>query len=1059
MRNRKVSSILAVAISLEMILTPVMANEQAATETRRVDNPVNAPRRNVNDGINNTAETIGMGLGLVGQVWDNAMRANSPQTPQNPQLAADMQKLREQMTPQPDKYFNPQKLSQIPGLANYLALNNINPATLDCKSLPTTLHDARPEVCRVGLSSTVNKPPQVQMAEMFSYFNQYFQVSKMYRNYTADSNADGQSFGVGCMNNAMNVLNGFFKYRTDELDKLTTNLEAMQNQFREASRADLDAIEDAVAVLDGGDSTIADKVRTRRPDLFDFKKRFNNPACNSMFAGDTLNEKGRQGGLNDINKEIRTSLTTKTGRYSGESYSTAHTTVVEDINKMADSVGRQLELDFPTFANNAQGYGDFLKGLPDAVSSSTGANQALRPDLFADIRTRFSQRMTRLTEQRGLLQNEIGSRGGGNAGQILQSLGRPNFEADVAALENRMKNECFQQSLASVNRERLMSRVYDPTGSQHSNRFASSFLKDKLNQILDDNSSSLEKKLADLRALETQTGATHYLRMENSYEVQDVDQQGNVQTTVVGASSVRTPAVFFSDLIRNCNAQFRANRLGNQITGAGAIQQMRQLNQDFQNLARTQASEIRRDVRKRLIECATPQEASNSVQGSCTSERFNTASPGFCANAALSCSQNMQACSRQAEGFVQEIKGQRTARVNNYKALMQKNKQDIVKIFDSALARYMRDGEQLRGVFGAGFSSPAGIQREVPEGQRYLNEFSQATDRSPDGKLLLEDPDQYVAMFKANIDRLKESVKKQQDQILGGDATGQGKGTPGLLGNHIKQTERNYAAVVAEATRISDECKGKHDAAVAQQEQELRRQQEEAQKRNRETGEKQQEFCQRFSMWANGHPNAACQGNINDLTSTVARLSGGSGSEIARFQEMCAGTQNTSTSGQEDRVIEICAPFRTPSPAGGNNNAEITRLESVTEADRTEEQRRTLARLIRERDEGAAGSDTGNQTLRGNCEIYNRCNSQQTTTTQNVPGQTTPVESRQGCREAYLSSIVRNIVRASGRPVETPTADSAPAFCRAGNNTDRNTPEGTILDQVRRRLEAGATAR
>ncbi len=1051
MRNRKLSSFLAMALSLEMVLSPVIAVAQDTPTTP-------PPRRNVNDGINSAAETIGLGIGLAGQVWDNAMRANQPAAQQNPQLAADMQKLREQMTPQPDKYFNPQKLLQIPGLGNYLALNNINPASLDCKSLPTTLHDARPEVCRVGLSSTVGKPPQVQMAEMFSYYNQYFQVSKMYRNYTADSNAEGQSFGVGCMNNAMNVLNGFFKYRTDELDKLTTNLEAMQNQFREASRADLDAIEDAVAVLDGGDSTIADKVRTRRPDLFDFKKRFNNPACNSMFAGDTLNDKGREGGLNNINREIRTSLTTKTGNYSGESYSAAHSTVVEDINKMADSVGRQLELDFPSFANNAQGYGDFLKGLPDAVSSTTGANQALRPDLFADVRTRFAQRMTRLTEQRSLLQNEIGSRGGGNAGQILQSLGRPNFEADVNALENRMKNECFQQSLASVNRQRLMSNIYDPTGSQHSNRFASSFLKDKLNQILDDTTSSLEKKLADLRALEAQTGASHYLRMENSYEVQDVDQQGNVQTTVVGASTVRTPAVFFSDLIRNCNAQFRANRLGNQVTGAGAIQQMRQLNQDFQSLARTQASEIRREVRKRLIECANPQDASNSVQGSCTSARFNTASPGFCANAALTCSQNMQACSRQAEGFVQEIKGQRTARVNNYKALMQKNKQDIVKIFDSALARYMRDGEMLRGIFGAGFSSPAGIQREVPEGQRYLSDFSQATERSPDGKLLLEDPDKYVEMFKANIAALKESVKKQQDQILGGDSTGQGKGTPGLLGRHIQQTERNYAAVVADANRIADECKGKHDQAVAQQEQQLRQQQEEAQKRARETGEKQQEFCQRFSMWANGHPNAACQGNVNDLTSAVARLSGGSGSEIARFQEMCAGTQNTSTSGQEDRALEICTPFRTNSPAGRDNTAEIARLEGITERD--EEQSRTLARLIRERDQGTAGAGAGSQTLRQYCERYNACNDRQYTMPSTAPNQTGPAATATqagGCRESEMNGLVRNIVRSSGRPVEPPTADSAPAFCRAGNNTDRNTPE-SILDQVRRRIEAGSTA-
>jgi hypothetical protein len=1019
MRHTKLSRVLALGLSLEMVLSPALALAETTTTPSPPLTPPTVNRR-TNDAIGGAAEAVGLGLGLAGHVWDNAMRMANPQgQAQNPQLAADMQKLREQMTPQPDKYFNAQKLMQIPGLGNYLALNNINPAMLNCTSLATTLHEARPEVCRVGISSSTGRPFPVQMAEMFAYYNQYFQVSKMYRNYSANSNADGQSFGVGCMNNAMNILNGFFQYRMNELDKLTTNLEAMQNQFREASRGDLDAIEDAVAVLDGGDSTIADKVRTRRPDLFDFKKRFDNPACNSMFAGDALNDRGRQGGLNDISKEIRKNLTTRNGRYSGESYSTQHTAVVEDINKMADIVGRQLELDFPTFANNAQGYGDFLKGLPEAVSSSTGANQALRPDLFADVRSRFAQRMTRLTEQRGLLQNEIGNRGGGAAGQVLQSLGRPNFEADLGALENRMKNECFQQALTSVNRERLMSNIHDPSASGHANRFASNFLRDKLNQILDDDS-SLDKKLADLRALEAQTGGRHFLRMENSYEVQDVDGQGNVRTTVVPASSVRTPGVFFSDLIRNCNAQFRANRLGNQTTGAGAIQQLRQLNQDFKNLARTQASEIRREVRKRLIECASPQEASNAVQGSCTPERFNTSSPGFCANAALTCSQNMQACNRQAEGFVQEIKAQKTARVNNYKALMQKNKQDIVKIFDSALARYMRDGEVMRGIFGAGFSSPAGIQREVPEGQRYLSEFQQATAQSPDGKLLLEDPDKYVEMFKQNIAMLKESVKKQQDQILGSEQTGQGSRSPGLLAAHIRQTEENYNKVVTEANRIADECKGKHDGAVAEQERQLRQQQEEQQKRNRELGEKQQEFCQRFNFAANGNPGPACQGNVNDLVMTVSRVGGG-GQGLGDFAQFCAGHQNTSSTGSSAmaQAIEIC------------NN------------------------LPPEGEQGGQAAPALSSALRTTCSQFLECTSSRSQPTST--GQTGQVQ-QGGCdpvvRDGYVASILRG--NGNNRGPATLSADSAPAFCRAGNNFDRNTPEEPLFDRIRRQLSGGA---
>src|SRR5690606_251632 len=139
---------------------------------------------------------------------------------------------------QDDKYFNPQTLSRIPGLMEYLALNNINPNSLVCKTLPTTLHEAKNEVCRIGVTTDRGAHPQAQLNEMFTYYNQYTQINKMYRNYTADSNVGGQMFGVGCMKNAMQVLNGFFQYRVNELNELVTNIEALNNQFKEASKTD-----------------------------------------------------------------------------------------------------------------------------------------------------------------------------------------------------------------------------------------------------------------------------------------------------------------------------------------------------------------------------------------------------------------------------------------------------------------------------------------------------------------------------------------------------------------------------------------------------------------------------------------------------------------------------------------------------------------------------------------------------------------------------------------------------------------------------------------------------
>lgn len=903
MKQRKLASLLAVTLSLELMVAPIIPSVHA--QSRPTSMTTQAAKT-----INSTAEAFSVGLGAVGQIWGQVNNMNNPNGGMSPQMAGDMQKLGEQMKTQPDKYFNPQKLSQIPGLGNYLALNNINPNMLNCPTLPTTLHDAKPEVCRIGITNDKGMDQSGQLNQMFTYYNQYFQVGKMYKNFSADSNTDGQAFGIGCMNNAMNILNGFFKYRIDELDKLTTNLEAMQNQFREASRSDLDAIEEAVAVLDG-DSEIADKVRGKKPDLFDFSKRFNNPACNSMFAGEALNDMGRSAGLNKINRDMKDKLTRKVGKYSGESYSQSHASVLEDINGVADKIAKQVELNFNTAGRDPKAYGDFLKSVPGSISSTSGVNDSIRLDMFSDVQTKYSEKFAKLSEDQATIASEL--KGSERALNLMGGINSANFEAEVNTLENNVKNGCLQSTLGSAgSRKDLMDKIYDPSGSKHANKHASNFLKDKLNQILDNNETTIEKKLADLKALEGQQGNRYYMKMENSYEVQDVDDSGKITTRVVDASSNRSPSVFFSDIIRNCNAQFKANKLGNKLSGAGAIQKLRQLNSEFKTFAKTQAQDIRKEIRKKLVECSSPEVANNTVPGSCTPELFSPSAPGFCANAAFSCSKNMQSCSKQAEGFVKEIRDQKTARVNNYKALVQKNKQDIVKIFDSALARYMKDAESMRGIFGAGFSSPAGVKREVPEGQRYLSEFANATGKqgSPDGKLLLEDPDKYVEMFKGNIAMLKESVKKQQDQILGGDAAGQGSKTPGLLAEHIRKTEKNYKDVTREAEQIANQCRDNHDNAVRAAEAARAKQQEEWAKAQKEMGEKNDKFCRRYSSAMEGNHKPACSGNIEDIASAVR---GEASQELTSYcGEVSDDTGNT---GDEEKAYEACRAKPGPTAA------------------------------------------------------------------------------------------------------------------------------------------------
>jgi hypothetical protein len=1038
MKHKKLSSLLAVTLSLELMVSPLIPAVQAQTTNPPATTPTTTGTQN-RDSFGSAMNNVSQGLQAIGGIWQTVNQArNGSQGAMTAQMAGDMAKMKDQQTPQTDKYFNAQKLMQMPGLGEYLALNNINPGMLDCKTLPTTLHDAKPEVCRIGVTNDRGVAQPAQLQQMFTYYNQYFQTSKMYKNFSADSNSDGQAFGVGCMNNAMNILNGFFKYRLNELDKLTTNLEAMQAQFEAASRSDLDAIEEAVAVLDG-DSEIADKVRSKKPDLFDFSKRFADPACKSMFAGSILDDQGRAGGLNAINKSVRDSMNdTKGGKYSGASYSQSHAAVVEDIKSVADKMAKQFQLNFtPNLAGGD--YSALLKNISGSVSSTTGVTDGIKLDLLSDTQTKFLEQSTKLATERSTVLSEL--KGAEKAMSLMGNLNSSaSFEAEVASLENGMKNECLAGSLGDA--DSLMSKIYDPTASKHANKNASNFLKDKLKQILANEKTSPEKKLAELKSLESSEGNRFYMRMENSYEVQEVDANGNIKTTVIPASQNRSPSVFFSDVIKNCNAQFKANKLNNKLSGAQAIQKLRDLNNSYKTLAQTQAADMKKELTKKLIECSSPEVANNTVPGSCQSGLFNPSAPGFCANAALSCSKNMQACSAKAEGFVKEIRDQKTARVNNYKALVDKNKKDIVKIFDTALAKYMKDGELMRGMFGAGFSSPAGIKREVPEGQRYLSEFASATGKqgSPDGKLLLEDPAKYTEMFKQNIDLLKKSVQAQQDQILGGDSVGTGK-NPGLLADHIKKTQKNYQDVIKEADKIAGDCLNQHDNAIKAAEAQRAQQQADYQKKMTELGEKRDKFCNMYGM-ARTNPQAVCGGVTEELITASSQAAS------------IAGPNQAAARNNVSQLAAVCRQYGNSSSSSGSINAETlcadvnrTNQRFVTDAS-MKTQIQTLC--------------TERNTQRSECNRATPA-AAAPTTPPTTPANPTTVVTRDcaAITTDFNDRIVAQYNLGPDLAGGDVTLEDAPAYCTAGDNSSRESSMGgwgkTFSDSLARAMGQAAS--
>ncbi len=882
--SSSITKSLALLISLELILSPL---------------PVTAK-----DEGSPIAETLGVVLNTASSIYNSIQAQNRPPSPQ---MVQNMDLLKRQQTPTGDKFFNPQKMSQIPGLNEYLAINGINPQSLMCTTLPTTLTEINTEVCRTGIKSTTADPVMQDMeAQMFA--QQYSAIDKMYRNFSTQTNTGGELFGVGCMKNASDILNGFFKSRIDELDKLTTNIEAIQNGFIEASKMDLESIKESTALLEGSGSEIANEVQSKNPTLLDFGKKFDNPSCGALFTKEQFTQKGKKG-LNGINAELQKAVSEKRGPmgFSADSYALAHQGVLQDINSLADKVAKQMELNFQSIASDSSKYSSNLSTLGKSVGSSNKLNNILTPDLFSDVQTKFQKRNDELRTLAADIQSELGG-SANNALGLMAGTNSAAFEAEVATLDRNIKNNCVNKQ---AQLDTVLEKIYDPSATGFANRNASNFLKDKIKQIMTDQGTTLDKKLAELKALESQQGNRYLVRMESSYEVQEVDAQGNLKTKVVPASTNRTPGVFFSDVIRNCEAQFKANTLNNKMTGATALKKLRQLHQDYKSLAKTHSEEVKKEIRNRLTNCDAPTKANASIPGSCSSQAFDTSSSGFCAANAFACSSKMKECSKQAEKIVEQVKTDRTARVRNYKAMAEKNKQDMVRLFDTALSKYMRDGELLRGAFGAGFTSPAGIQRQVPEGQQYLSLFQQATQGSVDGTLLLEDPAKFTQMFKSNIQILKKSVEDQQKQILGG---GPGS-TSGLLAQHIKETEAKYKQVAESAKQIADQCTSQHDKFAAEIEAQNKKQQEDFAKSQAELGEKTNTFCRKYGL-AMTNPGPACSGTIEDTFSGISTLPGGADA-VSELERVCAQSGNSEGSSSGDAEVEalkICADYENKPP-------------------------------------------------------------------------------------------------------------------------------------------------
>lgn len=906
MKNNRLPSLIALTISLEMILSPLPALANQSFGQKALN-------------------TLQFGMQMYDTVRGGPGGGAGGALP--PHVQTDMAAFKTQQTPVPDKYFSWQNLSKIPGLAEYIAKKNhdasfaggkgIDPNQFNCPTLPTTIHEAKNQAC-LSQQSGIPIGSQAEADEAFAYYNQYEQISKLYRNYSVESNSSTQLYGVGCMKRAMEILNGFFKYRLDQIDTIVAVMDDKIQAFEKSAEAvqALNEVKESSAFLNGPDSTFGREIKDEN--FFNYAKELGpDSGCGSIQAADVMNNNGKSGGIKGISELLKGEANKPVSGFTLATYTQKNADVEKDIRELSKKVGRHIKNNFAGIANSEQGYNEFLSRLGSEVGSEQGVHNALNPAFFTDVRGKFSEKRQALTREINLIRSEIGQTA---AFDQLADEDESTFEAEVTSLQNQIKGECLAKNSGL---DSAINRITDVSvSSKTANKASTNQIKKRIKEIMADVQMTPERKLAELQELETRNGGRYEIRLDGDYETEEISNGQLVRKTVNAASKV-TPRAYFTDLIRNCESKFEVNKLRNKMSAKEAIKRLRTLKKDFQKASRQHQDDVQREIVRKMIDCNGDVAAQNSsVEGSCSADKLNTSSPKFCSKAAFSCSRNMQQCQKKTADLIAKKTQIRKQATEKYNRNVDKVAAAMDGMLVDSLNKYTKEAELLRGMFGAGdFSLPKRVQ--PPEGgAEFKREFMSSSD--PDR---IKDPKAYLQNFRENMTNLRETIRKQQDQILGGSL----ESPSGVLAKHMTDTVKKYNdEVIKKADAMAKECY----RSYASYNQGISKANEQLAKDQGELGEKKAEFCNQYEDIMKDNVAPACDDKSGGLASDLIKAASKVGDQatINRARQMQSelrtycnqpGNQRDKEGGSATKWSDVCAKFKRDSSDISKDTAKL----------------------------------------------------------------------------------------------------------------------------------------
>jgi hypothetical protein len=719
-----------------------------------------------------------------------------------------------------------------------ISASQISPIFAGCAVLPASAP-------LLGGSMSCEKAPVQKIKS--GYGNAVIDIAtaniKQLENFNVEGHDTFNSQGKGCYNNAIKNFNKTLLEREKAVEAKIKFFEEQLDQFKFNAKVDLDEIKKRTAELTGKPAKYLEKDKKLENQLLSNTNDPNN-VCSSIMPSSKF-ASGAKSGLEGILKNIETVATVPTGKgLTAQGMLDKSRDLEKEINRISNLVSSGA-------ANNSD---------LNASTSGMNFNSSLISKDNAALKRVIANYNTEITTETSQLKKKLGITKGSLTSNSLVNGIISGIEADNINVDSRLKNfekQTKQQCITRVIKSNFKTpralgrRFVNPNVSKSLRDKADNALAIKIENLFDftdpGNSYSIEDALALLKQFESKGGNQNY--------TMQTGKSMTVNGKELNASTRLRSSQLLEMFVDNCNQQYKTNTNEDGYSSQDIVNNLKSYSEKVGSMRKSAPTKIRMAIRDNMKNCPNDK-STGSSENSCSSA-MDTNQPNFCLRTAVKCASNMNGCMAKAQAKVEEVRGEQTKHVENYKGHVNKFKATLLAElkgmdnFVSQQANALNAQLNSGDVFGI-----TDMKFKLGEEQLLA-----AKDGITDD-LAMEDPEKYFNMAKEQMKSLKKKMEDQRVSYVGNSAKGKinylGQGSLGKTASNYVQ---NYSSQIGDWQKMITACNGKM--------QNVAKAQAEANKKKQENNETIAKACDELRAF-NAAPECDTAG---DLMTTVLQAS------------------------------------------------------------------------------------------------------------------------------------------------------------------------------------------